>query len=393
MVARLLDVTRLVSRAGRMPTGVDRVELAYLEAMGRDYSGPRFAIARTALGYVLMDDRGMNALAHAVRGGPWGQVDWLSRINPRLNPAAARGQSFVRDQSIARSTRSGLPRMLDKHLPGGFEYYNVGHSNLNRRMLHAVKTRTDAQIHILIHDTIPLDWPDFQRPGTVTAFESKLRLSSSYADRVICTSLACLKDVQRHMSIMGRIPPMIPALLGIDPPTAGPIPKGVIPQGHYFVMVGTIEPRKNHKLMLDIWDRFAGNGPSLVIAGSRGWNNEEVFSRLDKGIPNVTEVADLSDGAIATLLRGSCGLLFPSFAEGFGLPPAEAASLGTPVVCADLAACGEIMGKTPVYLDPSDGYQWENTILRLANDTTPQSGTKFVPPDWDSHFKLVFSEA
>ena len=375
-----------------MPTGVDRVELAYLDQMRRDVV-PAFAVARTALGLVLLDRSGMDALSGAIHGGAWGSVDLLSRLNPRLSIQAKQGQSFVRSKAMARSSRRRLSAMLARHMPRGFHYFNVGHSNLTQSVLQAIKAQTGSETHILIHDTIPLDWPRFQRDGTEAAFEEKLRLTASYADRVICTSIACLKDVQRHMRAMGRTPPMIPALLGVDMPVAGELPPKLQPFSPYFVMVGTIEPRKNHAMILDIWDKFDGDGPSLVICGARGWNNASVFARLDRGIAGVTEVADLSDGAIATLLQGSKALLFPSFAEGYGLPPVEAASLGVPVVCANLPACGEIMGKTPVYLDPSDGYQWENTILRLANEPTPHSDTKFVPPDWDSHFKLVFSEA
>lgn len=389
--ARLLDVSRLVSRAGRMPTGVDRVEFSYLGELTVG-KGQTYGLARTALGYVLLDQRGMAELAARVAGTGWGRVDLISRLNRRLSPQARLGQSFVRRHALARCSRAGLERMLARHLPDGFEYFNVGHSNLTQRTLQAIKSQRQSKTTILIHDTIPLDFPHYQRPGTAKVFEAKLRLAAAYADRIICTSVACLRDVTRHMGQMGRTPPMLPALLGVNTPNLAAPSKGMQSNRPYFVMLGTIEPRKNHAMILDIWGELGKDAPGLMICGARGWANADVFARLDAGMANVTELPDLTDGEIATLLAGSKGLLFPSFAEGFGLPPVEAATLGVPVICADLPACREILGNWPVYLDPNDRYQWENTVLRLAAETTPKDRS-FDPPTWDSHFKLVFSEA
>lgn len=393
--ARLLDVTRMVSRAGRVATGVDRVERAYLQELCRDPQVPLFAIARTALGYVLVDIAGATALMNATVSGEWGRIDLLAHLSRRADKARQRGQSFLRRNAIARCLPRNLTAMLRQHLPDGFSYINVGHSNLTERMLAAVRAIPKSRISVLVHDTIPLDYPDMQRPETVEAFAAKLRRVSSYADQVICTSVTCLKDVTRHMEDMGRVPPMLPAHIGVIPVTPDPslIPSHLNLSQPYFVTVGTIEPRKNIAMLLDVWARLGTAAPGLLICGRRGWQSEDVFARLDRGVNGVIELPNLSDEAIAALLQGSNGLLFPSLVEGFGLPPAEAAALGVPVICADLPVYREFLGNTPVYLDASDSYLWENTVKTLAGLTQSTQSPEYVPPDWASHFKIVLTMA
>ncbi|WP_394151721.1 glycosyltransferase [Loktanella salsilacus] len=392
--ARLLDVTRLASRAGLVATGVDRVELAYLQAFTQNADVPVFGLCRTALGFVILDRAGLIALGEAYKSRKFSKPDLLSRLNRRLSDAARRGQSFVRRHAVARARRAKLKRLL-KHVPVPFTYFNVGHSNLVRTVCRAIKSRQGAEIAVLIHDTIPLDWPALQRPATVADFRSKLIVAGKFADRIICSSAACALDVRRHLAALGSVPPVIVAHLGVEPSTPVPedIPLGVMPLRPYFVVLGTIEPRKNHALLLDIWDDWGPGAPELLICGRRGWLNKEVFDRLDAGVPHVREVPDLSDGAIAALLLGAQGLLFPSLSEGFGLPPIEAAALGVPVLCADLPPCRELLGDWAVYVDAQDRYSWTKEISRFLQTAPQDRAGRLSPPTWSAHFRKVLGEA
>jgi glycosyltransferase involved in cell wall biosynthesis len=111
----------------------------------------------------------------------------------------------------------------------------------------------------------------------------------------------------------------------------------------------------------------------------------------------VLERGDLADGPLASLLAAGCGLLHPSLAEGFGLPPHEAAALGVTPVCAPLPVYRETLGDAAVYVDPGDLYQWRNAVLRLASIDGAGQGTSgtgresYVPPTWESHFKLALT--
>ena len=388
--ARLLDVSRLVSRAGQVATGVDRVELAYLRTLTSDGATPVFGLCRTALGFVLLDRAGLLALAQAFVTRAFPKPDLLSRLNRHLSDPARLGQSFARRHAIARASRGRLRRLL-RRVPDGFTYLNVGHSNLTRPVCRAVKSRPGARIVVLIHDTIPLDWPQMQRDGTVAQFRAKLEVARRFADRIICTSESCAADVRRHLGAMP--PPIVTAHLGVEVPRPAPedIPLGLMPLRPYFVVLGTIEPRKNHALLLDIWDDWGPGAPDLLICGHRGWRNADVFARLDAGVPHVTEAPALSDGAVAALLQGSQGLLFPSLAEGYGLPPLEAAALGVPVICAELAACRELLGDWAVYVDAQDRYSWAKEIKRLMQDEPGRRRDRLAPPHWSSHLRAALA--
>ncbi len=384
-VERLIDVSRLVSRAGLISTGVDRVEFAYLRQIAMDTQAK--GLARTALGYVLLDQAGLTALLQADQSGDWRRPDVLSRWNRRLTDAAKRGQSFVRHHAIARCRPNGLRGMLSRQMSGTFVYYNVGHSNLSQRTLAAISL-AGGRSTILVHDTIPLDLPDMQREGTVKAFARKLANVERHAGRIVVSTKAVAADCAYHFD---TVPDQVVAPLGVDLAKPEPISPALEPKIPYFMTVGTIEPRKNHALLLDIWEGWE-DPPTLLICGRRGWKNEKVFARLDAGIPGVVEMPNLTDGQIATLLRGAEALLFPSFAEGFGLPPVEAQALGTPVIVSDLPACKEVLGDGAVYLDPTDRYAWEKTLKK--KNLAVANGTKMArtPPDWDTHFKLVFTD-
>ena len=207
------------------------------------------------------------------------------------------------------------------------------------------------------------------------------------------------------MGAWGEVPQGVVAHLGVDlaEPAPDELPKGLPPEGAYFVTVGTIEPRKNHALLLDIWERLVKQTPPqemphLVICGSRGWMNEEVFFRMDRSQlmgEHLHEHADLSDGAIAALLEGAAGALYPSFAEGFGLPAIEAAARGVPLVCADLPATREILKDIPVYASLKDSYLWQRRIMTLvrgrqAGNTANSQAERVDPPTWAQHFNKVF---
>jgi glycosyltransferase involved in cell wall biosynthesis len=150
-------------------------------------------------------------------------------------------------------------------------------------------------------------------------------------------------------------------------------------------------------MILDIWQSF-GQGPDvphLLIIGNKSWAEPAVYAQLahlaQRG--TVTHIQGLPDAAVSAALHGAAGLLFPTLAEGFGLPPIEAASFGTPVIVSDLPVLRETCSTFAVYLDPSDSYSWMETIQGLAlRARAGAGGVKLqAPPTWADHFKAVLT--
>src|SRR5262249_22987080 len=147
----------------------------------------------------------------------------------------------------------------------------------------------------------------------------------------------------------------------------------------YFVCVGTIEARKNHLLLLNLWRRlateFGVQAPLLVLVGQRGWEIENVVDLLERcpalrGI--VIEHNAMSDAELVPLFRGACAVLQPSFAEGFGFPLIEALALGVPALCSDIPALRETGGSVPEFLDPLDGPGWRAAVLDYIEPGSPR---------------------
>jgi glycosyltransferase involved in cell wall biosynthesis len=169
----------------------------------------------------------------------------------------------------------------------------------------------------------------------------------------------------------------------------------------YFVTVGTIEARKNHLLLLQVWGELIasmGNAaPLLVIIGQRGWEAEEVFRHLDN-LENlahhVVEISSCGDEELSGWVASARALLMPSFVEGFGLPVIEALQLGTPVIASDLPVYREIVGNFPTYLDPRNRVAWMNTIKAFMTDGPERRQdlarlSDYAAPTWNDHFTKV----
>lgn len=385
----LLDVTRLVSRIGRgHPTGIDRVEAAWLGHLLHD---PRTRLlCRTRLGQLVLppatgaaillalgleaDGRGEGATAPRAGAGRFARLLREARL---ARAALARWRR--RGQGLARALRRG-------GVPGDAVYLNTGHANLTAAVLAALPLRKA----VLIHDTIPLDFPQWTRPGQDAAFRDRLAAACTHADLLLAVSgatAARLEDWRQRLRLPRHAAIMV-APIGTT--LARPDPGQPLPPRPYFLTLGTIEPRKNHALLLDAWARLAPpSPPHLVIAGRRGWLNADVFARLDALPPGgpITEAADLADGAVAALMEGAQALLFPSLAEGFGLPLTEAAARGVPILALDLHSTRELLGNQVRYL-PDDPAHWAAAVAGLAQSPRPRREPVAVP-GWDDHFRRV----
>jgi glycosyltransferase involved in cell wall biosynthesis len=143
------------------------------------------------------------------------------------------------------------------------------------------------------------------------------------------------------------------------------------PFKQYVLALGSLEPRKNIPLLLASWKNIGNKippGTGLIIVGGKG--NARIFK--DAGINEipgqVVFTGHLKDEHVAQLYRNALAFVYLSVYEGFGLPPLEAMSAGTPVITGDRTSLPEVVGDAGLKIDPYSQLECENALIELIND-------------------------
>jgi len=406
----LLDISRLIWRVPRTgPSGIDRIELEYARhflATGTE---------RPAYGVI-------NYFGWLLAISPAGAQRFLRDLSARWNVAAATSPNgstgahhapapwaiYLRLAASAWSGGFWLRRKLRRH--GGTPVFLVvSHHHLSRdEAMPRIRRAFGARGVCFLHDLIPIEYPEYFSASWQARGQRLVANAARQYDAVIVNSAATADSFRRYLEAnpaggpprVRVAPPGIRAFVPPEPkyppsPTALP----------YFVVLGTIEPRKNHLLLLNLWARLAKRDsatserpPLLHVIGARGWENEQVVDMLERchelrGL--VIEHNGLDDGSVAQLLCGARALLLPSFVEGFGLPLAEALASGVPVICSDIPVFREVGGAAPEYLDPLDHFAWKHAVLdyyaafSLRRIAQIQRIQAWKPPTWQDHFNII----
>jgi glycosyltransferase involved in cell wall biosynthesis len=136
----------------------------------------------------------------------------------------------------------------------------------------------------------------------------------------------------------------------------------------FLLSVGTLEPGKNRETLTRTLALAHQRGLRLplVVVGQRGWLNDS--GAEDKSIAHITYLGYVPDEDLPALYTRAEALLFPSWLEGFGLPPLEALACGTPVISSRRPAMTEVLADAALFADPRDPKAWADSIDRLIDD-------------------------
>ena len=230
MATPVLDLSRSFSRLGRgAATGIDRVERAYLEENIRRNG---WGLIRTPRGFLLFEP------------------DRLARLPEyfdRTDLDGADQASTIRAIASSRSSNLSIRKIMWR-MPNGLAYINVGQTNLNPQTMRAMMEMPDHSKIVMIHDTIPIDHPTFQTEASRAKFVERLTTVINFANHIIVPSDEVRENVERRMVGTGHRVPITVSPLGVD---IGSTPidyeKSEKP---YFVVLGTIEPRKRGSLFV-----------------------------------------------------------------------------------------------------------------------------------------------
>ncbi|QFZ61862.1 glycosyltransferase family 4 protein [Pseudomonas aeruginosa PA99] len=234
----------------------------------------------------------------------------------------------------------------------------------------------------VIYDLIPLTHPQFCDAGLVKVFNHWFDWIAATADGYVAISETIRDEVRAEM--LRRIGPEKVAQRWFDyfhlgseldlvedgasvEPDLLRMFKAKAP---VFLMVSTIEPRKNHGYLLDAFERAWAQGSQvrLCIAGRIGWKCEALVERVRQH-PELNKrlfmFNDLSDKSLEYAYSHAASLVFPSYVEGFGLPLVEAMQRGLPAMGSDIPVFREIGGEFMAYFDLADPQTLANLVTRF----------------------------
>lgn len=139
----------------------------------------------------------------------------------------------------------------------------------------------------------------------------------------------------------------------------------------FILFAGSIEPRKNLKNLILAYSNISkniGQYYKLVLVGYRGWENNEIMKLLERSRDNVIFLGFVSNTELGQLYNLATLFAYPSFYEGFGLPPLEAMACGCPVLASNVASLPEVCRDAAYYVDPNEVDSIADGICRVIND-------------------------
>jgi glycosyltransferase involved in cell wall biosynthesis len=382
------DMTRLVTRVlTESPNGIDRVDLRlaryFAFCRGETTSVLLWTIAGQRLFPASVARRIVNGVEDHWREFEQSDADGLYEevvqriITPRpgqgpvARPAASSRKPFRKPfLGAIWNYGLGLGQSPERKAPRGAAYLNASHFPLEYAgHLRWLFRRPDIRPAFFIHDLLPIEKPQYFWPKEPERHRRRLEHIRQVGGRAIVASATVAAKVKSHFESRGYSAPILQATLPVSPVFhQPPLPDDRLMGRPYFIACGTIEARKNHIFLLQLWREMAQTSaevPALVIVGKRGWNAEAAIDMLERshGIArHVVEVSGLSTSGLKRLMDSATALLAPSLAEGFGLPIAEAAAAGLPVIAADIDAFRELVFPGLTLIDTLDGLGWLNAI-------------------------------
>jgi glycosyltransferase involved in cell wall biosynthesis len=276
----------------------------------------------------------------------------VSKLGAARSGDAPRGRASRTVWTVAN-----LPRALEQQRVD--VYHALG--NFNLPLLHPGRPR----LVLTVHDVIPLELPDTVSRAFRWQFRLWLSRSLEVADRVVCVSETTRQGLLRHFEVPERKLRVIPN--GVDHVERAPAPDGttlqwidsLALQPNVVLYAGALDARKNVGLVVDACTELTAQGEklTLLVVGQKWFGSTAISRKVadakSMGL-DVRPLGYLADPVFFALMRRATAFVFPSRAEGFGLPPLEAMWLGTPTIVSDVGALPEVVGNGALKVGPDD---------------------------------------
>ncbi len=267
--------------------------------------------------------------------------------------------------------RSRLPgRFINTLAPLGLDAWSLSGKPQNFLWTDYVYPPIDlhrpCKVWMLVHDLAFIEDPRFHGPKASCKLRRRFEKALLRADHILYPSEATRQALLHYYPKTMQDSPSCLLPFGLDHVPTPPLSRVQAAKARaatllqtsepYLVILGTLEPRKNHDKLLSALQLLASRGTQipLLVIGAAGWLSRDLQEALKKGTPRkgtpsfpLAWTGSIPDKDLFPLVAGAAGLVYPSSLEGFGFPPLEALLLGTPVLAGDCPALRETLGSQP----------------------------------------------
>jgi len=235
-----------------------------------------------------------------------------------------------------------------------------------------------------VYDIIPVRHPEYCDVTFAKRITKCINQTLQYANYIVTVSKHVKKDLENFIDETGiafNKQNIIPVQLGTDDcGEENNIDQSVfqkynITPNKYAVIISTINPRKNHQLLYNVWKRIVSNNPNnvipLIMMGGYGWNCEKIVNTIqnDDATKNLMIFAGQVDDATRNqLLQNARFSVFPSFVEGWGMPITESLQYHVPAISADNSSLPEAGHGICEMISANDVERWYQTVLKYMTD-------------------------
>lgn len=282
------------------------------------------------------------------------------------------------------------------------------HSDIHS--IRALKESRGFRFVVLCHDIIPLQFPYFYKQPDVIAFRQYYNEAFPLADLVVFTAQTTERDAlayckMHHLIINETCVVPLGADAAVPKMGSNTTPLPGLKRGQYAVLVSTVEPRKGHQMIYNVWLRLLAEGVpqkndfKLVFAGRPGWNVGALIDRLKNDAhlgDSLQLLTSLDDDQLASLYDGAAFCLYPSMYEGYGLPVVEAFFRQKAVLASTGGAIPEVVAGLSPCLDPHDESKWYSMLKQWIVDPAARAPyemairTRFRPTSWSAAAQQFF---
>lgn len=287
-----------------------------------------------------------------------------------------RFKSLARKIGLMNLIRNIHLNAMNKDLSYSFDLY-IETNYIPSRTINARK------IFSVVHDFSTFKYPEWHPKDRVKFFEKNFWREIERADLIILVSKSIKEEAIELGLPLNKLRVVYP---GINSVIFHPLDqdqrkrlrtKKKLPE-RFILYVGAIEPRKNLKRLIEAYSMLPNSLRErfpLLVVGSSGWNNEDIFDILRR--KNINLILNPNDEDLLCFYNLANLFIFPSLYEGFGFTPLEALACGCPVLLSDIPVFRELYGDLVPYFNPYDSYDisqvLRNTLEDLDSLTQSQS--------------------